>query len=119
MLESHAVTRVADQARRVDILVDNAGYLGDCCPFEKFEPVEWQRILQVNLIGVFELTRQVLPDHAPYRKGAHRQYGPPCRQGGLAKTALHLALGCIASNEIITMTDRIGEYVSLSHNLAP
>ena len=42
----------------VDILVNNAGWLGGYKPFEEFEPAEWQRILQVNLLGTFEVTHR-------------------------------------------------------------
>lgn len=52
---------VVSQSPRIDILVNNAGYLGSYQPFVRFDAAEWQRILQVNLIGVFEVTRQVLP----------------------------------------------------------
>ncbi|TIX16853.1 MAG: SDR family NAD(P)-dependent oxidoreductase, partial [Mesorhizobium sp.] len=45
----------------IDILVNNAGWLGSYKPFEEFEPAEWQRILQVNLLGTFEVTHRVLP----------------------------------------------------------
>lgn len=70
-----ARTLVVDVARReditsalaamkvdaVDILVNDAGYLGSYRPFEQFEPAEWQRIVSVNLLGMFEVTHQVLP----------------------------------------------------------
>lgn len=49
------------EGRSVDILVNDAGYLGPYRPFESAEPMEWQRILQVNLIGMLEVTHQVLP----------------------------------------------------------
>ncbi len=58
---AEALADVVDQAGRVDILVNNAGYLGTYRPFEQFDSREWQSILQVNLIGVFEVTRQILP----------------------------------------------------------
>ncbi|HYL93805.1 MAG TPA: SDR family NAD(P)-dependent oxidoreductase [Alphaproteobacteria bacterium] len=56
-----ALAEVTRQSSRIDILVNNAGYLGSYRFFEQFDPGEWQRIIQVNLIGVFEVTRQVLP----------------------------------------------------------
>lgn len=56
-----ALANIASQSSRIDMLVNNAGYIGSYKPFEQFDPDEWQRILHVNLIGVFEVTRQVLP----------------------------------------------------------
>ena len=56
-----AVAQVVSQSPRIDILVNNAGYLGSYQPFDQFSVEELERILRVNLIGVFEVTRQVLP----------------------------------------------------------
>lgn len=47
-------------ARGLRILVNNAGYLGSYKPFEQFDAAEWERILRVNLIGVFEVTRHIV-----------------------------------------------------------
>jgi len=47
--------------KRIDILVNDAGYLGPCLPFEAFDPAEWYRILQTNLVGMLEVTHLVLP----------------------------------------------------------
>jgi len=56
-----ALVQMSGQSPRVDILVNNAGYLGRFQPFEQFDAGDWQQIVQVNLVGVFEVTRQVLP----------------------------------------------------------
>ena len=40
---------------------NNAGYLGSYLPFDDLDASECQQIAQVNLIGVFEVTRQILP----------------------------------------------------------
>ncbi len=58
---ANALAQMAKQSLRIDILVNNAGYLGRYKPFAQFEASEWQHILQVNLVGVFEVTRQILP----------------------------------------------------------
>lgn len=58
---STALAQMSKKSARIDILINNAGYLGTYQPFERFDPDEWQRILQVNLVGVLEVTRQVLP----------------------------------------------------------
>src|SRR5260370_42144777 len=58
---ANGLAQMAKQSLRIDILVNNAGYLGRYKPFAQFEASEWQHILQVNLVGVFEVTRQILP----------------------------------------------------------
>jgi NAD(P)-dependent dehydrogenase (short-subunit alcohol dehydrogenase family) len=60
------VTEVVGSLGRVDILVNNAGNAGsDQWPgmvdFAQTEPVDWNRFLSVNLFGVMNTTRAVLP----------------------------------------------------------
>jgi NAD(P)-dependent dehydrogenase (short-subunit alcohol dehydrogenase family) len=56
-----AVAEVISCDARIDVLVNSAGYLGGYAPFEKLSPDEWQRIISVNLVGVLQACRQVLP----------------------------------------------------------
>jgi 3-oxoacyl-[acyl-carrier protein] reductase len=46
---------------RIDILVNNAGILRSTMPLETISVAEWERVLAVNLTGVFLCTRAVLP----------------------------------------------------------
>jgi NAD(P)-dependent dehydrogenase (short-subunit alcohol dehydrogenase family) len=48
-------------ARALDILVNNAGVTRGA-PLETFGGEDWDRILEVNLNGVFHLTNRVKPD---------------------------------------------------------
>ena len=45
----------------VDILVNNAGLVGETAPVLEFDPARWRRIVDVNLFGMFEVCRQVVP----------------------------------------------------------
>lgn len=45
----------------IDILVNNAGYVGPTVSVEAYDPVEWRRLIEVNLIGTYQVTRHVLP----------------------------------------------------------
>ena len=47
--------------RRIDILVNDAGYLGRTTSFVGHAPADWRRILEVNLIGTMQVTQAVLP----------------------------------------------------------
>jgi NAD(P)-dependent dehydrogenase (short-subunit alcohol dehydrogenase family) len=46
---------------RVDILVNDAGYLGSVQAFLQHGSVDWQRIVGVNLVGLMQVTQAVLP----------------------------------------------------------
>ncbi len=61
------VTTVIDEYGRVDILINNAG-TDVTKPVEELTLAEWDRILGVNLRGVFLMAQAVLP--IMYRQGA-------------------------------------------------
>ena len=52
---------VLDQAGQVDILVNNAGIAGRAAPIWEQTDQDWQRVIDINLSGVFYGCRAVLP----------------------------------------------------------
>jgi 3-oxoacyl-[acyl-carrier protein] reductase len=58
---SAAVARVLGEGSQIDILVNNAGFIGGTRSVEELDPADWRRIIDVNLTGVFEVSRQVVP----------------------------------------------------------
>jgi len=52
---------LANEYGALDGLVHNAGILGDRTPIEHYDPVVWQKVLQVNLTAPFLLTQACLP----------------------------------------------------------
>ena len=53
----------------IDILVNNAGFTGRSISVEQFDPAEWRRVVEVNLTGVFEVSRLVVPTMREARAG--------------------------------------------------
>ncbi|BCH03167.1 SDR family oxidoreductase [Mesorhizobium loti] len=92
----------------VDILVNNAGWLGGYKPFEEFEPAEWQRILQVNLLGTFEVTHRVLPLMRRAGKGRIVNMGSLAGKEGLPSLAAYSA----ASAGVIAFTKALSREIS-------
>ena len=45
----------------VDVLVNNAGILGPRAPLSQYPSQEWDRVLSVNLSGLFFMTKHALP----------------------------------------------------------
>jgi len=58
---SRMVDAVIERYGTVDVLVNNAGVLGKTGPLEEIAPEEWARVIDINLTGVFNCTKAVLP----------------------------------------------------------
>jgi 3-oxoacyl-[acyl-carrier protein] reductase len=56
-----AARTAADHLGGLDILVNNAGIAGAAKPSWELTPEEWQRVVDVDLTGVFLCCRQVVP----------------------------------------------------------
>lgn len=54
------VEAVVDRFQRIDILINNAGITADGM-LDKLTPEQWQRVIDVNLSGVFYCTQAVVP----------------------------------------------------------
>ena len=55
------VAEVAKQLGGLDVLVNNAGIGGPTQPVHELDPEDWDRVLQVNLTGAFNVTRCAIP----------------------------------------------------------
>jgi NAD(P)-dependent dehydrogenase (short-subunit alcohol dehydrogenase family) len=56
-----ALKRLVARHGKVDFLINNAGYSGNTLPLDEYEPEEWQRIIGINLLGVYHVCRAVIP----------------------------------------------------------
>jgi len=58
---ARGVARLTAAGRPVHILVNNAGFAGSSTPVLEIDADLWRQIVEVNLISVFEVCRQVVP----------------------------------------------------------
>jgi len=59
-LETACATAVG-QYDKIDMLVNCAGFAGSTLPLEQTDPQEWQQVIAVNLLGVYNTCRVAVP----------------------------------------------------------
>jgi len=104
---ARAIARVIEQGVRIDILVNNAGYLGTLHAFEEHERGDWLGIIQVNLIGMLNVTHLMLPHMRRSGGGRIINMGSLAGKEGLVRLAAYSA----ASAGVIAFTKALGREI--------
>ena len=50
---------------KIDVLVNNAAIIHKSTNLVNFEMEEWEKVIQVNLIGAVKITKLLLPQYDP------------------------------------------------------
>jgi 3-oxoacyl-[acyl-carrier protein] reductase len=58
---TRGVSQLTADGKSIHILVNNAGFAGSSTAVLQFDPDTWRQIVEVNLISIFEVCRQVVP----------------------------------------------------------
>ena len=89
-----AVNAAADKIKAdlgtIDILINNAG-IATFGSFLELEPAQWEQIIKVNLMGVYYVTRAVLPDMIAQKNGDIVNISSTAGQRGAASTSAYSA----------------------------
>src|SRR5262245_59544480 len=97
---------------RIDILVNDAGYLGKATSFVAHSSSDWRRIVDVNLVGMMQVTQALLPIMIRGRGGRIINLGSLAGKEGLAGIAAYSA----ASAGVISFTKALSREVA-QHNI--
>lgn len=105
---ANAIEALVRRGWRIDILVNDAGYLGRLNSFEEHEPADWHKIVQVNLIGMMQVTQLMLPHMRRWGSGRIINMGSLAGKEGLANLAAYSA----ASAGVISFTKALGREIA-------
>lgn len=94
------VNQVVDAYGRIDILINNAGTINDPVHFHEMPSEEMQRVINVNMLGVFYMTKAVLAKMNEVKNGLIINIGSI--SGDRAISRVHLA-AYSATKAAITM----------------
>ncbi|HEX7933005.1 MAG TPA: SDR family NAD(P)-dependent oxidoreductase [Paraburkholderia sp.] len=94
-----SVARAFNKAGAIDVLINNAGQ-AQAAPFTHTDMALWQRMLDVNLTGVFLGTRAVLPGMLERGRGRIVNVASTAGQIGYAYVAAY----CAAKHGVIGLT---------------
>jgi 3-oxoacyl-[acyl-carrier protein] reductase len=85
-----AVAQATEALGTIDILINNAG-IGTFAKLVDMDPAEWERIIQVNLMGTYYATRAVLPGMIARETGDIINVASTAGQRGAATTSAYSA----------------------------
>ncbi|HSN61459.1 MAG TPA: 3-ketoacyl-ACP reductase [Ferruginibacter sp.] len=85
-----SITGILEKSGPVDILVNNAG-IGAFGGFLELAPEQWEEIIQVNLLGVYYITRAILPGMIERQTGDIINISSTAGQRGAAVTSAYSA----------------------------
>ena len=85
-----AVNQIMDTYGKIDILVNNAGAINDPIHFHEMQDSEIKKLIDVNLLGVFHMTKAALSKMSEVKKGSIVNVGSI--SGERAIPRVHLAV---------------------------
>jgi 3-oxoacyl-[acyl-carrier protein] reductase len=106
-----AVEKALAEFGTIDILINNAG-IAAFGKFLELEPTDWERIIQVNLMGTYYVTRAVLPNMIERQTGDIINISSTAGLSGNALTSAYSA----SKFAVLGLTDSLMQEVR-KHNI--
>ena len=108
---NNAVEKALAEFKTIDILINNAG-IAAFGNFLELEPAAWERIIQVNLMGTYYVTRAVLPNMIERQTGDIINISSTAGLNGNALTSAYSA----SKFAVLGLTDSLMQEVR-KHNI--
>lgn len=102
-----AVAGAYERMGALDIAVNAAGVIKPICLVEESDPLEWKRVVEVNLLGTYHVIRSVLP----YMKKAKRGVIINFSGGGAFGPFPHFSAYASSKAAAVRLTETIAEEV--------
>jgi NAD(P)-dependent dehydrogenase (short-subunit alcohol dehydrogenase family) len=113
---------VADAVARLgglDVLVNNAGIGGPTKPVAELDPADWDAVLQVNLTGTFDVTRNAIPHLIRSGRGVVINMSSAAGRFGYANRSPYSATKWALIGFTKTLSIELGEHGVRVNAIAP
>jgi 3-oxoacyl-[acyl-carrier protein] reductase len=100
-----AVNQIMDTYGKIDILINNAGAINDPVHFHEMKDSEIKKLIDINLFGVFHMTKAVLSKMADVKSGAIVNIGSISSERAIPR--VHLAVYSSTKAAILMFTKSI------------
>lgn len=105
-----AVSELAEKLGSIDILINNAG-IAQFGTVLDMEPEQWERIIQVNLMGTYYVTRAVLPTLLKQQSGNIINIASTAGEKGFATGSAY----CASKFAVLGLTESLMQEVRKSN----
>jgi 3-oxoacyl-[acyl-carrier protein] reductase len=100
-----AVNQIMDTYGKIDILINNAGAINDPIHFHEMKDSEIKKLIDINLFGVFHMTKAVLSKMSDVKSGAIVNIGSISSERAIQR--VHLAVYSSTKAAILMFTKSI------------
>jgi NAD(P)-dependent dehydrogenase (short-subunit alcohol dehydrogenase family) len=103
----------------LDVLVNNAGIAGPTAPVEEFSPDDWEKVVQINLNGTFNVTRLAIPHLKKSPAGVILNMASVAGRFGYANRSAYSATKWAIVGFTKTLSIELGEYGIRANTILP
>ena len=100
-----ATKAVIERFGRIDFVVNSAGFAGPTVPVEEYDPDVWRRVVEVNLMGTFNVCRAIVPHLKAAGAGRIVNIASLAGKEGTANASAYSA----AKSGVLALTKSVGK----------